>query len=337
MKMKTIRIGLVMMLVISFLVGCSSGTEKNSVDQGNGKSNSEQLVQKFLSEPVNIIVPYAPGGGADVANRIIAKYLADELGTDVVVNNKPGAGGVVAATEYLAEEANTNTIIYTNSSIMSYVPKAQTTAFKRTDFEPIISFQSLKFGLYVSPENTGIKTVEDLENYAKENRIVFGSPGIGKPLHGTQKEIYTGMGAESETVTYENGNQGIVNLISNDTIVMATTLNAADQFVQEGSIVPLAVLSDEDYDGTYGKIDSIYDYGYEMSNDMLTMFAIRSGTDDAIKELLYSALLNVTKNEEFKKEMEKAQNVEYKIMDSDGIKVFLDNMDKISEQLLNEE
>ncbi|WP_105614346.1 tripartite tricarboxylate transporter substrate binding protein [Vallitalea okinawensis] len=334
--MKKICIGIMVILLLSSLVGCSNNEEITSDKNSNEGSSSEKIVEEYLSEPLRIIVPYAAGGGADIANRLIAKYLSDELGTDVIVENKPGAGGVVASTEYLTEKANTNTIIYTNSSLMSYIPMAQKTAFTRKDFDPIFSFQIIQFGLYAAPENTGIKSIEDLEAFAKENRIVFGSPGVGKPLHSTQKKIYTAMGAESETVTAENGNQGIVNLLANDTNVYATSLSTADQFVKEGSIVPLAILSNEDYDGPYGKMNSISDYGYEVSNDMLTMFAIRSGTDEAIINRLYEGLLNVCRNEEFIKEMEKAQNLEMKNMDAEQIKAFLDDMDKISEELLSE-
>ncbi len=333
--MKKVSITLIVMILVALLAGCSNGTSATEATQpvaGGG----EKLVEEFLSEPVHIIVPYAAGGGADIFVRVTAKYLTEELGTDVVIDNKPGAGGVVASTEYLTEEANSNTLLYTNSSLMSYIPKSQKTAYARNDFEPIISMQIIQFGLYISPENTGIETMADLEAYAKDNRIVFGSPGVGKPLHGSQVKIYTAMGADNETLTYEHGNQGIVNLLANDTQIIATGLSVADQFVQEGSIVPLAILSAEDYNGPYGKLDSVYKYGYEMSNDMLTMFVTRSGTEDVIVDLLHDALLKVTQNEDYLAEMEKASDLEYKVMDRDGINVFLDNMDLVSDQLLAE-
>lgn len=332
--MKKISVLLMIMLLVTMLAGCSNGgAESNSQAQ---VADGDKLVEEYLSEPLHIIVPYGAGGGADVFVRVVAKYMAEELGTEIVVDNKPGAGGVVASTEYLQEEANTRTLLYTNSSLMSYIPKAQKTAFSRRDFEPIISMQIIQFGLYSAPGNTGIETMIDLETYAKDNRVLFGSPGVGKPLHGSTEKILNMMGAENDTVTHENGNQGIVNLIGDSTQLVAVGLSSADQFVQEGTIVPLAVLSKEDYDGTYGKLDSVYKYGYEFSNDMLTMFAVRGGTDDAIVDRLHEALYNVTEDEAFRTELDKAQDAAYKVMDRDGINAFLDNMDVVSDRLLAE-
>jgi|GEM_PF-1477934 len=333
--MKKISIVLMVMLLVGLFAGCSNGTTASEATASAGDSG-EKLVEEFLSEPLHIIVPYAAGGGADITVRLTAKYLAEELGTEVVVDNKPGAGGVVASTEYLTEKANTRTILFTNSSLMSYVPKSQNTAYNRADFEAISSLQVIQFALYTSPDNTGIESIEDLQAYAKENRIIFGSPGVGKPLHGSQAKIYTTMGAENETLTYEHGNQGIVNLLANDTQILATGLSVADQFVQEGTVVPLVMLSAEDYDGPYGKIPSIYNYGYNYSNDMLTMFVTRAGTDDAIVDHLYNAFASVVENEEYQTEIEKASNLEFKVMDREGVNSFLDEMDKVTDQLLAE-
>ncbi|MBF9018295.1 MULTISPECIES: tripartite tricarboxylate transporter substrate-binding protein [unclassified Oceanispirochaeta] len=322
-------------IIMIFTWSCSGRNNAgNTSESGEKSEGSSKVVENFLKEPLYIIVPYAAGGGADIANRVIAGYLADELGTEVVVENVLGAGGIVAATQYLTEKPNTNRVLFTNSSLLSYIPLSQKTKFTRDDYEPFFSLQVIQFALYAAPSSSGIDSMESLKKYAGENRIVFGGPGHGTPLHSIQSNIYTQMGADNDTVTYDNGNQGIVNLISGDTTVMSTAISLADQFVQEGSIVPLAILSANDYDGIYGKITSIKNYGYELYNDMLTMYAIRKGTDPEIINLLYGAFDRVMNNETFKAEMAKAQSAEYRNMNGREISIFLDEMDKINKVLV---
>lgn len=321
---------------VGMMVLLAAGLAAQAFAGGNGEDGSSGSVEAFLKDPLYIIVPYPAGGGADVANRVIAQYLADELGTEVVVENMPGAGGTLAATQYLTEPANTNRIIYTNSSIMSYIPMVRDVEFSREDFEPFFSLQVIQFALYAAPAITGIDSMEKFKEFASNNRVVFGSPGVGTPLHDTQEYVYDHMGADNDAVAYSRGNEGIVNLISGDTHVMATSISLANQFVEDGSIVPLAVLSENAYDGVYGQIPSINSFGYNVSNDMLTMYATSKGTDGAIVGLLYEAFINVINDPAFRDEMAKAQSAEYRNLDGDGIADFLDEMDAINSVIVSE-
>ena len=237
----------------------------------------------------------------------------------------------VAATQYLAEQPNTNRIIYMNSNLLSFIPLSQDTAFNRDDFIPFFSLQVIQFALYTAPSQTGIDSMETLEELAGEERIIFGSPGPGTPLHSIQSYMYTRMGADNDTVTYNNGSQGMVYLLGGDTMIMAASLSLAHQFVEDGSIVPLAVLSARDYDGIYGQIPSISQYGYELYNDMLTMYAIREGTDQQIVDLLYGAFERLMLNEAFKADMARAQTAEYRNLGPRDISVFLDQVDEQNE------
>lgn len=330
---------LLLMLVALLFVGCSKNTASDSsakeVSQESTQKTDSEIIEDYLSEPLHISVPYIAGGGADNFIRIIAKYLAQEIGTNVIIDNLPGADGILALTKYQSESPNTRTIVYANSQLLSYLVKSRNTAYTRADFDPIISMQLIQFGLYASPQNTDIKNMEDLKEYAANNRVVFGCSGKANPIYFVTKSIFDELGPDNDTVVYSSGSQGIINNISNDTQVIAVGLNSTTQFVEDGTLTPLAVLSTEDYSGPYGDLDSISKYGFEdMSADMLTMFLTRSGTDEVITNFLNQSFKNVLANEGYIEEMAKVQNLKYVVMDKDEINDFLDVTDRVTDKIL---
>ncbi|MDC7237260.1 MAG: tripartite tricarboxylate transporter substrate binding protein [Sphaerochaetaceae bacterium] len=321
---KTVMLISLLMLITSLVTSC---TKDDSTKINNANLDSNTTKESTLDYPkstLKIIVPYAGGGAADIKCRIIAKYLKDELNTDVIVENVIGAGGVIGMTNYLNEEPNTDTIIYTNSSLLAFTPKAQKVAYTKDDFTPIISCDSIIFGMYTAPKNNNILSMEDLVEYAKTNKILFGSPGKGKPIYETQKQLFTALGSDFDTITYENGAKGILNLLGDSTDVLVTSTSAAKDYIKSGDLVNIAMMSDKDFVDPLGnEIKSIYDYGYKLNNDMLGIFAIRKGTDQEIVNYLNKSIKNVLENEEYRNEITEIQDIIWDIRDSESIQNFL--------------
>lgn len=324
MKMKkTVLFISLVILITSLVTGCS---KNNSIKNEGAVETSTNLEDKldYPKSTLKIIVPYAGGGAADIKCRIIAKYLKEEINKDVIVENVVGAGGVIGMTNYLNEDPNTDSIIYTNSSLLSFTPKAQKVAYTKDDFTPIISCDSIVFGMYTAPKNTDIYSMEDLVEYAKNNKILFGSPGKGKPIYETQKQLFEALGSDYNTITYENGSKGILNLLSGSTNVLVTSTSSAKDYIKNGDLVNIAMMSEQDFVDPLGnEIHSIYDYGYKLNNDMLGIFAIRKGTDQEIIDLLYDSIKNVLENEEYRKEITAIQDIIWDIRDSEDILAFL--------------
>ncbi len=306
------------LLVIALALTTWGCTEKDDT------LNSQESGLGYPKKTLRIVVPYPGGGAADIKCRIIAKYLKEEINTNVIVENVVGAGGVVAMTNYLTESPNTDTIIYTNSSLISFTPKSQKVAYSREDFQPIISSDSILFGLYTAPKHTGITTFEELIEFSENNKVLFGSPGKGKPVYETQKQFFDALGSQNDTITHENDAKGVLNLLGGSIHVLGASTTNTKDYIKSGDLQPLVMMSERNVTDPLGnEITSIYNYGYNLSNDMLGLFAIRSGTDPEIVDFLYTSIQAVFTNEAYRTEITAIQDMNWDIRDPKGIDAFL--------------
>ena len=146
----------------------------------------EAPAQQYPSRPIRFIVPFAPGGGADVIARSVSDRLAQQLGQPVLVENKPGAGATVGA-DFVAKSAPDGyTLLYgtpgpqiINPYLMKKLPYDPV-----NDFAPISRLAVVPNLLVVHP-SVPARTVKELIELAKAkpNTINFGSAGIGATSH----------------------------------------------------------------------------------------------------------------------------------------------------------
>lgn len=315
MMKKNIAKMMAMVLGISMvtLSGCGSTgkeaaattTEAKKEAPAETKAEEQTAGAELVNYPesaLTIIVPVAAGGNMDVIGRIAARYLEKEIGKPVVVENIKGSGGAVAATTYLGEEPNTEKIIYLPSSIFTVTPLYSETEYKLDDFAPIIGFNQAVSGVFASTDSD-LKTFEDLKNFDKNKTLLFGSGGVGVANYLFQCAVYEELGLKYDTVPHSSGSEGLVNVMAGTTNVVLSSMAAAKQYVEDGSLVPLFVYDDEPYTYENGvTAPPLSDFGIDAPYDTAQFFAIRTGTDQAIVDYLEQSFKNVYANEEFMKE-----------------------------------
>ncbi len=140
--------------------------------------------QPYPSKPVKIIAPFAPGGGTDFIARLIAQKLTEKLGTQVIVENKPGAGGNLGAEQAVKSPADGYTLLLVAGSY-TVNPSLYKMAFDSvTDVTPIIQLSQGPFIVAVHP-SVPAKTLKELIEYAKAqpDKLSYASAGSGSITH----------------------------------------------------------------------------------------------------------------------------------------------------------
>ena len=147
-------------------------------------SNIAVGAEKYPTEPIRLIMPYTPGGGADTLGRLVASKVAGTLPQPIVVENKPGANTMIA-TDYVAgQKADGYTLLYSSSAltINPFLYKPRYDAEK--SFKPVALLAEIPL-IMVTSADSPIKSINDVLETARKNpgRLSFGSYGLGSAAH----------------------------------------------------------------------------------------------------------------------------------------------------------
>ena len=201
--------------------------------------------QSYPSKSIRFIVPWPPGGGADVLSRIISPKLGDVLGQQVVVDNRGGAAGNIGAEMAAKSPPDGYTIVFAyagthaiNPSIYSKLP------FKESDFAPIIWTAEVPQVLVVHP-SLPVKNVKELIALAKAkpDQLSYGSSGSGAMNHLTGA-LFTMMTKTKIThVPYKGGGPAAIALLSGEISMIFGEPATVVQQIKAGKVRALAVTS----------------------------------------------------------------------------------------------
>src|SRR6185312_4004073 len=143
---------------------------------------------KYPSKPVKIIVPYAPGGGTDITARIFGDHMKNSLGQQFVVENKPGAFGILAIEEMARSKPDGYTLMVGNVSTNAITPVIFPTKFKinyEKDVVPVGRLVDIPEFLIVTTKDFPPKNHAEMVAYAKEHKgkVRYGTVGVGSYPH----------------------------------------------------------------------------------------------------------------------------------------------------------
>ncbi len=197
----------------------------------------------YPTRPIKFIVPYSPGGLPDTVARIFAQRLQDRLNQSVVVDNKPGANGVVAAQALASAPADGYTFLVTDGSMFSINPaiyKNLSYEYKR-DFVPVSLAARAPLFLAVHPK-TGVNNLPEFIALAKSKpgALNYGSSGIGSSHHLTMEAMKAALGLDVTHVPFKGSSQSVPALIGGQVDVAFSALPSLSGFVKGGRIKLLA-------------------------------------------------------------------------------------------------
>lgn len=200
--------------------------------------------QNWPTKPIKLIIPFAAGGTTDILGRLLAQQLTKDLGQNVIVENKPGAGGNIAA-EFVAQSAADGyTIMLASGSMLTVNPSL----YKKLpvnyakDFVYITNVASGPMLVSVSTK-LPVKNFAEFIAYAKTKDLNFGSAGIGSQVHMAAENLTYSANIPATHVPYKGESAAINDLVAGQIDFMVGNLTAATGFAKNGQIKPLAVTS----------------------------------------------------------------------------------------------
>jgi len=206
------------------------------------------LAQAYPSKPIRLIIAQAPGSASDVIARTVANKLSEGLGQPVVVEAKPGAGGLLG-TEYAARATPDGySLILANNSSHGSNPAtyAKLPYDPINDFAPISMVARVPYVLVVNP-SLGVNTVEDLVKMAKSQpgKINYASAGNGSTHHFCGEFLKNVAGIQMTHVPYKGSPPGVAAVVAGEVGVMFANLTDIGAQIRAGKVRPLAVTSAE--------------------------------------------------------------------------------------------
>jgi tripartite-type tricarboxylate transporter receptor subunit TctC len=201
--------------------------------------------QRYPTRPVRMVVPFPPGGSTDIYARILAAKLSDRLGQPVLVDNRPGAGGAIAASAVIRSEPDGHTILY-NSSALAILPSlTPNLGFDvRKELTPVALIYEAPL-LVITTRAFAPTSIAEVIAAAKAapGRINLAHSGNGTTNHLAAAKFIREAGIDIVLVPYA-GNAGVLNaMLRGDVGLAFDTIATAANFVREGKLRAMAVTS----------------------------------------------------------------------------------------------
>ena len=197
----------------------------------------------YPNKSIKFIVPYAPGGFPDTVARVYAQHLTERLGQSVVIDNRPGANGVVAAQALAAAPRDGYTFLVTDGSMFSINPAVyRNLGYEyRRDFAPVYLAARAALYLALNPKVPANNLQEFIAlAKAKPGTLNYGSSGVGSTHHLTMEAMKASLGLEMTHVPFKGTGQAVPALIGGQVDLLFSALPSLAGFVKTGQVKLIA-------------------------------------------------------------------------------------------------
>lgn len=196
-------------------------------------------------KPIRMVVPYTPGGAIDTVGRLVAEELQKQLGQSIVIDNKPGASGMIGAQEVARAPADGYTLLF-NASSQVYMPLVvnRKTYDAEKDFTAIAQVGYVPLAVVVNPASA-VKTLGELATQARANpkKLTWATSGLGTTSHLTEEMINRDLKLDMEIVLYKGAVPQLTDVMGGHVTAAVSPLAGATPFIKSGRLRPIAVTS----------------------------------------------------------------------------------------------
>jgi tripartite-type tricarboxylate transporter receptor subunit TctC len=256
---------------------------------------------KYPSKPVKIVVPYAPGGATDITSRLFGEHMKNSLGQPFVVENKPGAGGILAIEEMARSKPDGYTLFVGNVSTNAITPILFQKKFNINFERDVVSVTRLAIYpsfIITTTANFDVKTVKDLQERARKNpgKVRYTSAGVGSFPHYDMEIFARRMGVDMVHIPNKSGAAGMINdLVVGDAHVAVLNSASSAAMIRAGKLRPIAVIAEQRLK-EYPDVPTLAEAGYPTVGTLhwQSMFA-PAQTPKPVLETIFKAVTDAAK------------------------------------------
>lgn len=250
----------------------------------------------FPNRPIKIIVAFAPGSATDATARVLAEAMRPILGQNVVVENRPGAFGIIAIEEMARSKPDGHTVMIGNVSTSALTPRLYRKRFTidpDKDITPISRVSVLPGFWIVSAKHTPAKTFAEFIAYAKANpgKVKYSTTGVGAFTHYAGEMLQKRAGIRMVHIPMKEGPPAMVrDIMTGDIQAAEMTMATAAGLIKAGELRALAVNTDERV-AEYPDIPTMAELGYPgIGEPNWSMMFVPAATPAAVQEKLQDAV-----------------------------------------------
>lgn len=266
-----------------------------------------QGAQSYPDKPIRLIIPYPPGGATDVIGRIVGQHLSETIGSQVVIENRGGAGGNIGAAEVARAKSDGYTLLMgalTSHSVMYTLEQGKLQYDLRKDLTPVGIVGYVPLVAVVHP-SLPVNNLNELVAYAKERpgKLNFASSGAGAPQRMAMELFKQIAGVDIVHVAYRGSGPAMADMVGGQVETMTETVPAAISFIKAGQLKPLAVLTPERI-SMLPDVPTAQEQGLTGFN-VSSLFGVMApvGTPEDIIEKVNKALMQFLNKEEVKEQL----------------------------------
>lgn len=199
--------------------------------------------QKFPSKPIRLVVAFTPGGTTDILARMITPGMSETWGQPVVIENRPGAGGTLAAAIVARATPDGYTLLATSGAFaINAVLNSNSQYDPLKDFAPVAELGYSTTVLVVTP-SLGVKTVKEFIAFAngKPVKLFFGSTGAGSATHLNAERFKLAAGIKAQHVGFKGQSEFLIEIVAGRIHFGSSGLTVSLPFIRDGRLVALVV------------------------------------------------------------------------------------------------
>jgi tripartite-type tricarboxylate transporter receptor subunit TctC len=260
----------------------------------------------YPQQTIKFVIAFGPGGGADIIGRILAESMSRKLGKPIIVENKPGAGGILGNDTVAKATPDGYTLgVMTAGQIIAAVTKKSMPYDTNTAFAPVSQIATASLMIVVRPDFPA-NDVKELIAVAKKEpgKILFASPGFGATQHFAGEMFKQTAGVELLHVPFKTTPEAINAVLGKHADVLFDTVSAVIGQVQGGQLKALAVTGKDRFPAV-PNVPAVVESGVMPGYDVTTWYGLfaPAGTPPAVIAKLNKALNESMQEEDVKKRM----------------------------------